>query len=237
MKHIYTSLFAVALAVLCAAPVVAQTIWDGPIITFTKPSNSDWTLAENQDQITDNVHITRANNQGIFNIVTEPSYTDFSSPSDTEWAIGTTDDIATLTFQNWEDTSGSNPPSLVDQDMVVHLITDDIYIDIKFTSWIGGGGSGGGGGGGFSYERSTESTVGTEEIAAAAVQIFPNPATDMITVTGPSENQAFTLLDITGAQVKAGTLGQRGQIVIDELQSGVYFLKLNDGATYRVIKE
>jgi len=35
--------------------------------------------------------------------------------------------------------------------MVVHLISDDIYIDIKITSWEAGSNSGGG----FSYERST----------------------------------------------------------------------------------
>ena len=70
----------------------------------------------------------------------------------TEWAIGTTADIGTVTFQNWEDTSNSNPPSLVNRDLVVHLITDNIYIDIKFTSWASGQS---GGQGGFSYERST----------------------------------------------------------------------------------
>jgi len=44
----------------------------------------------------------------------------------------------------------SNPPSSVDQDMVLHIIPDNSYLDIKFTSW-----SGGASGGGFSYERST----------------------------------------------------------------------------------
>ncbi len=39
--------------------------------TFTKSNNADWTLEANQDRITDNVWITRANNSGIFNIATE----------------------------------------------------------------------------------------------------------------------------------------------------------------------
>ncbi|OIQ27218.1 MAG: hypothetical protein BM564_13065 [Bacteroidetes bacterium MedPE-SWsnd-G2] len=127
-----------------------NTVWQGEKITFSKSNNADWTLEANQDRITNNVWITRANNQGIFNIATETNYTDFSSPSDTEWALGTTSSIEGLTFQNWEDTSGSTPPNLVDQDMVVHLISDNIYIDIKFTSWQSGGQ-----GGGFSYERSS----------------------------------------------------------------------------------
>ena len=35
-------------------------------ITFEKENYADWTLAENQDRITDNVWITRKNNQSIF---------------------------------------------------------------------------------------------------------------------------------------------------------------------------
>ena len=41
------------------------------------------------------------------------------------------------------------PPCQVGNDMVLHLITDDIYIDIKYLSWTQNGQ-----GGGFSYQRS-----------------------------------------------------------------------------------
>ncbi len=127
-----------------------NSVWQGASLTFVKADNADWTLAENQDRITDNVWITRADNQGIFNIASEMSYSSFSSPADTEWAFGTTANISALNFQNWEDTHDSSPPSTVDANMVLHLITDDIYMDIRFTSW-----SQGGSGGGFSYVRST----------------------------------------------------------------------------------
>ncbi|MFW6223051.1 MAG: hypothetical protein ACOC3T_05520 [Bacteroidota bacterium] len=128
-----------------------NTVWQGPKITFTKENYADWTQEANQDRITDNVWITRKDKKGIFNIVTETSYSDFVSPADTEWAIGTTAEISDLTFLSWEDASGSEPPALVNQDMVVHLIKDNLYMDIKFTSWQSGGQ-----GGGFSYERSTK---------------------------------------------------------------------------------
>jgi hypothetical protein len=45
-----------------------------------------------------------------------------------------------------------NPMLVLNIDAVVHLITDDIYIDITFLDWTPGIG---GGGGGFVYERST----------------------------------------------------------------------------------
>ncbi|MGB5364159.1 MAG: hypothetical protein WBN17_12735 [Aureibaculum sp.] len=125
-------------------------IWTGSKIIFTKADGADWTLEENQDRITSNVWITRANTKGIFNIVSETGYGDLS-PADTEWSQGTTADIGILTFNTWINTSGNNPTSLLNKDLVLHLITDDIYIDIKFISFSGGGSAGG-----FAYERSTK---------------------------------------------------------------------------------
>ncbi len=136
--------------------VVSDNLWQGEMITFAKEDNADWTLAAQQDRITDNVWITRQNTSGIFNIAVETSNTDACSsaaPADTEWAYGSTEDISSLTFQSLGSLIGCNFQNIVDdQNMVLHLITDDIYIDLKFISWS----SGSGGGGGFSYERSTK---------------------------------------------------------------------------------
>src|SRR5205823_11701777 len=78
----------------------------------------------------------------------ETSYTHFSSPQNTEWAYGSLASYNTLTYQNWESWNGSNPPSMLLQNAVLHLISDDIYMSIKFTAW-------GGNAGGFAYQRST----------------------------------------------------------------------------------
>ncbi|MCB0598378.1 MAG: hypothetical protein KDD28_30165, partial [Phaeodactylibacter sp.] len=129
------SFFLLAFIILSHWPALSQTIWEGPKITFTKPNNADHTLAENQDRITDAVWITRATSRGIFNIKTESSYVTNSSPSDTEWAFGATAELQNLVFDNWQTTVGSNPPAMVDRDMVLHLISENIYIDIKFLSW------------------------------------------------------------------------------------------------------
>ncbi len=125
-------------------------IYTGDLITFTKPDGADPSDEANQDRITDNVWITRGNNGGqIYNAVTESASTQATSPADTEWALGTTaDGIENLTFAEFRTTI--QPKEAVDKDMVLHLITDDVYIDIKFTSWSQGNG---GSGGGFSYQR------------------------------------------------------------------------------------
>ena len=212
--------------------VNAQTIWTGAATTFTKENNADWTLAANQDRITNNIWITRANNQGIFNIATESSYTDFSSPADTEWAIGTTANIGSLTFQNWEDTSGSNPPSLVSQDLVVHLISEDIYIDIKFTSWQSGGA-----GGGFSYERSTDQSLSLDEFdVKEKLKIYPNPASEQISISGLITSENYTIYNILGSQISRGEINSNEFIYIENLKDGLYFLKIKDGTTLKFLK-
>ncbi|MCO6477816.1 MAG: T9SS type A sorting domain-containing protein [Phaeodactylibacter sp.] len=157
---------------LLAWPALTQTIWEGPKITFTKPNNADFTIEENQDRITDNVWITRGTTMGIYNIKIENGYTTNSSPADTEWAFGTTASISSLAFDDWQTTVNSNPPGMVGQDMVLHLISEDIYIDLRFLSW-----SVGTAGGGFSYERSTDlpSATVSDESFSGRITLFPNP--------------------------------------------------------------
>ena len=127
----------------------AAQVWTGPLTTFTLLSGADPTLPENQDRITPNVWITRGLNMGIYNAKTESGYTRFSSPADTEWAYGTLANYASLAYTNWAGCSGNNPRSMVGQDAVVHLISDDIYLSVRFTDW------GVQSAGGFSYLRST----------------------------------------------------------------------------------
>lgn len=125
------------------------SIWDGPKITFEKMSNADPTLAENQDRITENVWITRASRAGLFNAKLEMAHSD-GSPADTEWARGSLASLDTLTFTDWKTAVDENPPGSVNQTYVVHLISEDIYLELTFLSW--GIQSAGGN---FSYERST----------------------------------------------------------------------------------
>lgn len=136
---------------------VQSTIWTGSSLVFEKIDGVDWNLEANQDRMTDNVWITRANNKGIFNYKQELSYQGEDvygvSPKDTKWAIGTTsDDLKSLNFMTWARLHQGFPQDLIGRDLVVYLETDDIYLDLKFTSWASGED---GGKGGFAYIRST----------------------------------------------------------------------------------
>ena len=126
-------------------------------MTFTKGDQSDPTVESNQDRITDNVWITRPNKKEdgkngygqIYNIKEESKPDENNSPVGTKWAVGTIDQIETLTFKKFRAAVGK-PKNVVGKNLVMYLEKDDVYLSVKFTSWSQGEK------GGFAYERSTK---------------------------------------------------------------------------------
>lgn len=220
--------------------IVAQTIWTGPVTTFTKVDGADWTQEANQDRITNNVWITRANSQGIFNIKNETSYIFNVSPTDTRWAFGTTSNIGSLTFDSWEKTITAASPispttNMVGKNMVLHLITDNIYIDIKFLSWSSGGS---GGLGGFSYERTTDQSLSIDDYKLyTSIRIHPNPCSSVINILNLNQQEGYKIFNILGVKIAEGNLKNTNQIDIQNFKSGIYILYLNNGKVLRFIKK
>ena len=133
---------------LAAGLLHAATVWNGPQLTYNQPS-ADPTQATNQDRITPDVWLTRAASKGLFNAFYETTATAFS-PTNTEWAFGALTNYASLHYTNWLAwLNGASPVTLVGQPVVVHLISDDIYLSMQITFWAAGGS------GGFAYLRST----------------------------------------------------------------------------------
>jgi hypothetical protein len=145
LKRIIMTLFLISILM----PLAAQEVWTGPMIEFEKADGADPAAAANQDRITDSVWITRGNSGGqIYNAVSESRANSRISPDNTLWALGTTADIDSLSFRNFRQAVGS-PKSVVGKDLVMYIESDDIYIDVVFTSWSTGKD------GGFSYMRSS----------------------------------------------------------------------------------
>ncbi|SVC82089.1 uncharacterized protein METZ01_LOCUS334943, partial [marine metagenome] len=124
-------------------------------VTFTKANYADWSLPQNQDRVTDYIWITRGDNSAIFNAYSEDGDVHPHNPEGTEWAIGTLEEIDTLTFGDFGIVLGHSVGDTLNNDlipnhqpMVMHLIEDDIYWEVQFHSWTEGGN-----GGGFSYTR------------------------------------------------------------------------------------
>ena len=138
---------ALGLPVLSGPAASARQVWTGPVIQYRQPG-FDPTLATNQDRLTGKVWLSRAKTRGLFNARTESGYGPVS-PADTEWAYGKLADYASLTYQPWETWNGHFPPSMVGQEAVLHLISEDIYLAITFDFW------GRQAHAGFAYTRST----------------------------------------------------------------------------------
>ncbi len=194
---------AVVMGVLLPAAAGAIEVWSGRTLVFTKPDSVDWMLPEHQDRLTDAVRLTRAHSRGLFNIAAEDSYTVQVSPQDTEWATGDAVDWPTLSFAPWQVWNGSFPPAMVGVDAVVHLISDDIYVDIRFDSWTSGNA-----GGGFSYARAVAplDAVDDPPRAAAGLRATPNPFNPLTTLRFSHDATAhvhLALYDCRGRLVRS----------------------------------
>lgn len=130
-------------------PPAEPVLWTGTPITFTKAAGADPSLPENQDRISNAVWITRANDGGqIFNAKSESQAASGSSPSGTRWAVGTIDEVDNLEFKTFR-AAVDKPKSVVGKSLVMQLTEENVFIEVKFTSWSTQKQ------GGFSYERST----------------------------------------------------------------------------------
>ena len=207
---------------------LGQTVWGGDDMTFTKSNNADFTLEENQDRITSDVWLTRGSGGGLYNIHSENEYSAGTSPANTLWAIGNTSN-SNLSFSNFRDfhiNSGNKPP--INQDIVLKLTqgttseSDDVFIDIRFTSWASGGGGSDGGGGGFSYTRSTDPNLGFASLdKVPSILVYPNPTKGLVT-SHPVVSKIL-VYDLTGKQLLDSNLSS---IDISAFKNGVYLFQL-----------
>lgn len=231
------------LVVLCSIfKSHAQTIWTGPKIIFQKNDYADWSLPENQDRITDSVWLTRQDNQGIFNIQLEAAFdrSDRISPKGTAWANGKiADGIENLTFTTWQQSKEDASAEEVGLDKVLHLIAEDIYMDIKFLSWTaGGGGSGTGFGGGFSYERSTPLLSShNNHFQQATLQIIPSH--NWLTIKCEDQIRQVTVYTMTGALLLKTNLSNpmtEYQFSTADFPVGIYVVLVNEKYSARFVR-
>lgn len=125
-------------------------VWSGPTIEFVKESGANPLETINQDQIAPSVSITRGNDGGqIYNIILENKSEKDFSPLGTQWAIGDTSNLYNLTFGPFRTIVG-RPQEVVGKKLVLHIMQENIYLSVEFTSWFQGQN------GGFSYKRSTQ---------------------------------------------------------------------------------
>jgi len=71
-----------------------------------------------------------------------------------------------------------------------------------------------------------EGWIGTDFniISDRLVSIYPNPASEFLTIQGLSENTAYTIKDISGKLIRSGIISENENVDISDLKSGIYFI-------------
>lgn len=82
------------------------------------------------------------------------------------------------------------------------------------------------------------SLTGMEELRQADFKIFPNPATDYITVSGLQNNETLFFYNMDGQLILTRqTRGETENITVDHLPAAVYFVKTTQGEFLKWIKK
>jgi hypothetical protein len=211
MKSYASTIIGLCFAVCCGF-VNGQTVWNGPDITFNHISGTDPTQPTNQDRLTSDVWITRGATMGIFNAAQETGFTSGVSPADTEWADGTTANYASLSYTNWDywaHTIHGGPPNTVGINAVMHLISDNIYVNVRFTFWEMMAG-------GFTYVRSTPGL------------------SPIVSITSPTNGASFATAPAVVPITATATDPNGGSITNVSFFDGTAFLAQTNTAPYTV---
>ena len=85
-------------------------------------------------------------------------------------------------------------------------------------------------------------TASVSDVFASKIRVYPNPATDNITIKSVDQSQidSVELYNILGSKVLSTTSLVNDSLNVSEMASGVYLLKVNVGtqsATKRIVIE
>ncbi len=113
------------------------------------------------------------------------------------------------------------------------LMEDDVYLTLTFNSWGTGAA-----GAGFSYSRSTDAVINTDELVnSSEITLFPNPTVDFLRIKGFNSVENYVIYNSLGSKVKESKVVEGGQIDVREFENGLYFIKFKNGEIARFIKE
>ena len=77
-------------------------------------------------------------------------------------------------------------------------------------------------------------TLATSENATTKVQVYPNPAVDVLNITKVSDRAAYTIYNMAGQAVSRGKVTDN-KVQVSQLEKGVYMISVdNDGQVSQV---
>lgn len=203
----------------------SQTYWTGSSITFTNPGN----IAT--DILTSIVILTRPNTGGgLYNAANQSSpFVGATPPAGTTWTVTTLAhymSFPTNTFGPCPLEAGMRPPNDDGTNYVVHLVTNNIYLELTLNTW--GGGVKGGAAGSYSYTRTTPAAVAppptisiTNPLNGA---VFAAPAGERIAVNAAVSSGSVTNVQFFTNNVSCGNVITAPFALTPTLAAGNYAL-------------
>ncbi|WP_163410823.1 LamG-like jellyroll fold domain-containing protein [Flavobacterium ajazii] len=70
-----------------------------------------------------------------------------------------------------------------------------------------------------------------------SIKLYPNPSSDFIQISALTKTENYAIYNVSGSEVKSGTIDSNTKINIQSLTNGAYFLKLNGGNAIKFIKK
>ncbi|MGV4415158.1 reprolysin-like metallopeptidase [Chryseobacterium sp. T1] len=77
--------------------------------------------------------------------------------------------------------------------------------------------------------------LAVSDITKPKVQVYPNPATDILNVTNVSAKTSYKIYNVTGQLVSTGNINN-GEVKVSQLAKGVYIISFEDNATVSNVK-
>lgn len=87
----------------------------------------------------------------------------------------------------------------------------------------------------YAVNKVTIATLAVSDINKSKVQVYPNPATDILNVSNVSAKTSYKIFSITGQLVSTGNINN-GEVNVSQLTKGVYIISFEDNATVSNIK-
>jgi|TARA_E500000075_G_scaffold26533_1_gene23254 hypothetical protein len=194
--------------------------------TFTKNANTDPSLKENQDRISDKVWLTRGNQYGIYNAYDQTSAKN-QPTSGIELALGNFEELSQLNFETISQWGKKFKGNWLNKNLVLKLTETNEYYSFVMTSWETRGG--------FSYTRSSTALSITDY--SNTLTIYPNPTKSILIIEGNIEYD-IEVYDLLGNKALET---QGNSVNMEHLSTATYIVKVTDKSnkkerTYKILK-
>jgi hypothetical protein len=67
--------------------------------------------------------------------------------------------------------------------------------------------------------------------------LYPNPATDHISISNIESSLNYTIYNTIGSQISTGSINNDGQIDVAHYNSGIYIIQFDNGISKKIVKK